>query len=144
MLDSLELSESASSSELFVMDDAPISNRVSVHLTRAALRPELELLTEVIEPKNAIASQQNLLLEAFTSSARIRLRAVGRLNTLQCDILADVQRTGTLCLPARRLAEIVRHLFAIWPTINSRSLSKVNRRRSNPARATASSTRQMQ
>jgi DNA polymerase III subunit beta len=74
------------------------------------LRAELNLLAEVVETNQASPLFSYLLLEARAD--RVRLRGVGLDNTLQCDVEADVQHTGSFCLPAKKLADIVRHLPA--------------------------------
>ena len=94
---------------LVATDEAPARN-VKLAITRNALRPELDLLAEVVEAKHAYPLFHHLLLEARAD--RVRLRAVGLYNTLQCDVEADVQQAGSLCLPAKKLADIVRHLPA--------------------------------
>lgn len=90
-------------------DTTPARN-VKLSITRNALRTELDLLTEVVEAKQAYPLFSHLLLEAHTD--RLRLRGVGLFNTLQCDVEAEVQQTGSFCLPAKKLADIVRHLPA--------------------------------
>lgn len=84
------------------------ARHVKLSIARNALRPELELLAEIVEAKQAYPLFSHLLLEARTD--RLRLRGVGLYNTLQCDVEADVQQTGSFCLPAKKLADIIRHL----------------------------------
>lgn len=94
---------------LLVADEAP-SRNVKLSITRNALRTELDLLAEVVEAKQTYPLFSHLLLEARAD--RVRLRGVGLYNTLQCDVEADVQQAGSFCLPAKKLADIVRHLPA--------------------------------
>lgn len=95
---------------LFLLASDEPSRNLKLTVSRRALQNELDLLTEVVEGKTAIPLLQHLLLEASTE--RVRLRAIGVYNTLQCDVEADVQPGGRLCLPAKKLADIVHHLPA--------------------------------
>jgi DNA polymerase III subunit beta len=98
-------------SNLFTLVTDNSSNRtVKLAIARNALRTALDLLAEVVETKQASPLFSHLLLEARAD--RVRLRGVGLYNTLQCDVEADVQQTGSFCLPAKKLADIVRHLPA--------------------------------
>lgn len=98
-------------SNLFTLaaDETP-SRTVKLSIARNALRTALDLLAEVVEAKQAYPLFSHLLLEARTD--RLRMRGVGLYNTLQCDVEAEVQHTGSFCLPAKKLADIVRHLPA--------------------------------
>ena len=86
------------------------SRSVKLSIARDALRTALELLAEVVEAKQAYPLFSQLLLEARAD--RVRLRGVDLYNTLQCEVEADVQQTGSFCLPAKKLADVVRHLPA--------------------------------
>jgi len=90
-----------------VADGAP-SRNIKLSITRNDLRTELDLLAEVVEAKQVYPLFSYLRLEALTD--RVRLRGVGLYNTLQCEVEADVQQAGSVCLPAKKLADIVRHL----------------------------------
>ncbi len=90
-------------------EEAP-TRSVKLTIARNALRTELDLLADVVEAKQTYALFHHLLLEARAD--RVRLRAIGLYNTLQCDVEADVQQAGSFCLPAKKLADIVRHLPA--------------------------------
>ena len=89
------------------VDEAP-SRNIKLAIARNDLRPELDLLVEVVEAKQAYPLFSHVLLEAHAD--RVRLRGVGLYNTLQCEVEADVQQAGSVCLPAKKLADIVRHL----------------------------------
>ncbi|MBL8206004.1 MAG: DNA polymerase III subunit beta [Blastocatellia bacterium] len=96
---------------LFTLAAVETPNRnIKLSIARNALRIALDLLAEVVEAKQAYPLFSHLLLEARAD--RLRLRGVGLYNTLQCDVEADVQQTGSFCLPAKKLADIVRHLPA--------------------------------
>jgi DNA polymerase III subunit beta len=99
-----------------VADEAP-SRNVKLAIPRNALRTELDLLAEVVEGKQTYLLFSHLLLDA--RSDRLRLRGVGLYNTLQCDVEAEVQQTGSVCLPAKKLADIVRHLPAMTIDLTS-------------------------
>lgn len=83
-------------------------HRISVYLDRKALCAELELLAEIVETKNLLPIYSHLLIEA--SGNRVILKAAGFTNMLRCEIEADVREEGAICLPARKLHEIARHL----------------------------------
>ncbi|MGH9936735.1 MAG: DNA polymerase III subunit beta, partial [Blastocatellia bacterium] len=70
--------------------------------------PNFSLLAEVVEPKSLLPSFNYLLIEA--ARGRVILRTAGLNNTLQCEIGAEVIEAGRVCLPARKLHEIVRQL----------------------------------
>lgn len=79
---------------------------LKIQVARNALLAELSVLAEAIEPKGPMPSSGYLLIEA--SCARLILRTAGPNNTLQCGVGADVIEAGRVCLPARKLYEIVR------------------------------------
>lgn len=109
MFDSTQEILAPTTNNLFTLAaDSSTSRSVKLSVARNALRTELDLLAEVVEAKQAYPLFSHLLLEA--RSDRLRLRGVGLCNTLQCNVEAEVQQTGSFCLPAKKLADIVRHL----------------------------------
>src|SRR5205814_2139785 len=77
-------------------------------IDRDMLLTELGLLAEIVEPKNALATFNHLLVEA--AGDEITLTANSLANSLQCRVDAEVVIEGRACLPARKLFEIVRQL----------------------------------
>ncbi|MBS1808805.1 MAG: DNA polymerase III subunit beta [Acidobacteria bacterium] len=105
-----EITAPAANNLFTLADNEAPARHVKLSVTRNALRTELDLLAEVVEAKQAYRLFSHLLLEARAD--RLRLRGVGLYNTLQCDVDAEVQQIGSVCLPAKKLAEIIRHLPA--------------------------------
>lgn len=118
MFASTKVTTAPTPANLFMIaaDEAPARN-VKLSITRNSLRTELDLLADIVEAKQAYPLFSHLLLETRTD--RVRLRTIGLYNTLQCDVEADVQQTGSLCLPAKKLADIVRHLPATMIDLTS-------------------------
>jgi DNA polymerase III subunit beta len=108
MIDSVGADTTGAASNLFGEVVGAIGKTVKIQLARNALLAELGLLAEVVEPKGLMPSLNYLLIEAVRN--RVILRAAGLNNTLQCEIGADVIEAGGVCLPARKLCEIVRQL----------------------------------
>jgi len=111
--------ESFQPASLLFADAVKVSNgRLKVQLDRHLLRAELDLIAEVIEPKNSLAAVVNhLLLEA--TDHRLILKACGLKQSWQSEIAADVLEEGSVCLPARKLCEIARQLPAETVSLGS-------------------------
>lgn len=77
-------------------------------IERDVLLKELALLVEVIEAKSMLATPASLLLEA--ADHQLALSAHGFSNSLCCQIEALVSLEGRVCLPVRKLFDIVRQL----------------------------------
>jgi DNA polymerase III subunit beta len=77
-------------------------------IDRDHLLKELALLVEVIEAKTMLATPASLLLEVTDN--HLILSAHGFTNSLCCQVEAMVVTEGRVCLPARKLFEIVRQL----------------------------------
>jgi DNA polymerase-3 subunit beta len=108
MFDSVGAETTVASSNLFGEVVGATGKTVKIQVARNALLAELSLLAEVVEPKGLTPSLNYLLIEAARD--RVILRAASLNNTLQCEIGADVIEAGGVCLPARKLCEIVRQL----------------------------------
>jgi len=108
MFDSVGAETTGASSNLFGEVVGAIGKTIKIQIARNALLAELGLLAEVVEPKSLMPSLNYLLIEAARN--RVILRAASLNNTLQCEIGADVIEAGSVCLPARKLCEIVRQL----------------------------------
>jgi DNA polymerase III subunit beta len=77
-------------------------------IDQTVLWRELALLVEVVESKAMLATPASLLLEA--TGNHLLLSAHGFSSSLCCQINADVTTEGSVCLPVRKLGEIVRQL----------------------------------
>ena len=77
-------------------------------IERDVLLKELALLAEVIEAKTMLATPASLLLEAADN--HLTLSAHGFSSSLCCQVEALVVTEGRVCLPVRKLFEIVRQL----------------------------------
>ena len=108
MFDSLNTETTGAASNLFGEVVGAIGKTIKIQIIRNALLAELSLLAEVVEPKSLLPSFNYLLIEA--ARGRVILRTAGLNNTLQCEIGAEVIEAGGVCLPARKLHEIVRQL----------------------------------
>jgi len=89
---------------------------LKIQIHRDAFLAELELLAEVVEPKNRLLAYSHLRMEA--AGDRVILQAAGFKNALQCEAEALVLEEGVLCLPARKLREILRQLPSEMLTLN--------------------------
>jgi len=116
MFDSLNTETTGAASNLFGEVVGAIGKTIKIQITRSALLAELSLLAEVVEPKSLLPSFNYLLIEA--ARGRVILRTAGLNNTLQCEISAEVIEAGGVCLPARKLHEIVRQLPSETITIS--------------------------
>lgn len=103
-----EITAPAASNLFTLATDEGLTRNVKLSIARQSLRTELELFAHVVEANQSLPPFSHLLLEARAD--RVRLRGAGLYNTLQCDLEADVQQAGSFCLPAKKLADIVRHL----------------------------------
>ena len=81
---------------------------LKIQIHRDVLLIELELLAEIVEPKNTLLAYSHLRMEA--TGDRVILQAAGFRNALQCEAEALVLEEGVLCLPARKLLDILRQL----------------------------------
>jgi len=116
MFDSVNNETTGVSSNLFGEVVGAIRKTIKIQIARNALLGELSLLAEVVKPKSLLPSFNYLLVEAARD--RVILRTAGLNNTLQCEIGADVIEAGGVCLPARKLYEIVRQLPSETITIS--------------------------
>ncbi len=114
MFDSSYTETTGAASNLFGEMVGAIGKTIKIHIARNDLLAELGLLAEIVEPKSLLPTLNYLLIEAARD--RLILRAASLNNTLQCEVEADVIEPGAVCLPARKLYEIVRQLPA--ETIN--------------------------
>jgi DNA polymerase-3 subunit beta len=108
MFDSVNTETTGSASNLFGEVIGAIGKSIKIQTTRNDLLTELSLLAEVVEPKNLLPAFNYLLIEG--AGRRAMLRAASLNSTLLCEISADVIEAGRVCLPARKLYEIVRQL----------------------------------
>lgn len=77
-------------------------------VSAAVLSKELAFVLGAVERKNTIPVLTNLLLES-TKGLGLRLTGTDLDVTLRCDFEAeDVAKDGAICVPARKLSEIVR------------------------------------
>jgi len=116
MFDSVNTETTGASSNLFGEVVGPIGKTIKIQIARNALLAELSLLAEVVEPKSLLRSFNYLLVEA--ARGRVILRTASLNNTLQCQVGADMIVAGRVCLPARKLYEIVRQLPSETITIS--------------------------
>ncbi|MDX2029073.1 MAG: DNA polymerase III subunit beta [Blastocatellia bacterium] len=75
---------------------------------KSSFLKELNLLQGVVEKKSTIPILSNLLLETGDGVVRIKGTDLDLSITTQCE--ADVKEAGALCIPAKKLFEIVRSL----------------------------------
>jgi DNA polymerase-3 subunit beta len=108
MFDSVSTETTGSASNLFGEVIGAIGKSIKIQTTRNDLLTELSLLAEIVEPKNLLPAFNYLLIEGVGS--RVILRAASLNNRLQCETGADVIDAGRICLPARKIYEIVRQL----------------------------------
>jgi DNA polymerase III subunit beta len=108
MFDSVNNETTGVSSNLFGEVVGAIGKTIKIQIARNPVLAELGLLAEALEPKSLLPSFNHLLIEA--ARGRVILRTAGLNNTLQCEIGAEVIEAGSVCLPARKLYEIVRQL----------------------------------
>jgi len=81
---------------------------LKIQIHRDAFLAELELLAEIVEPKNTLLAYSHLRIEA--AGDRVVLQAAGFKSALHCEAEALVLEEGVLCLPARKLFDILRQL----------------------------------
>ncbi|MGE0131520.1 MAG: DNA polymerase III subunit beta [Blastocatellales bacterium] len=110
MFDSSYNETTGAASNLFGEVVGAVGKTIKIHIARNDLLAELSLLVEIVEPKSLLPTLSYLLIEAARD--RLILRAASLNNTLQCEVEADVIEPGSVCLPARKLYEIVRQLPA--------------------------------
>ncbi|MFN0083759.1 MAG: DNA polymerase III subunit beta [Blastocatellia bacterium] len=75
---------------------------------KSSFLKELNLLQGVVEKKSTIPILSNLLLETGDGVVRIKGTDLDLSISTQCE--ADVKQAGALCIPAKKLFEIVRSL----------------------------------
>jgi DNA polymerase III subunit beta len=121
MFDGVSTETTGSASNLFGEVIGAIGRSIKIQTTRNELLTELNLLAEVVEPKNLLPAFNYLLIEG--AGSRVILRAASLNNTLQCEIDVDVIEAGRVCLPARKLYEIVRQLPPETVTISGNEQS---------------------
>ncbi len=108
MYDSVNVGMADKTQVLFAQVAGGTGSAIEIHIGRNNLLAELGLLAEIIEPKGLLPAFNYLLIEA--AGDRVVLRAASLNNTLQCEVEANVLEQGSVCLPARKLYEIVRQL----------------------------------
>jgi len=77
-------------------------------IDRAAFLNELQSLQGVVSAKQLIPALSHLLIE--TKAGRIAMRATDLDITVKTECAASVRKDGSICLPARKLTEIVKSL----------------------------------
>src|SRR5919206_4057453 len=78
-------------------------------ISRSALQKELGFVQGTVEKKNTIPALSNILIESVGENT-IRLLGTDLDVTLRCETEAEIKTTGSMCVGARKLFEIVRVL----------------------------------
>jgi DNA polymerase-3 subunit beta len=84
------------------------SQKLRIQISQKALRVELDLLSEVVETKKTALPFNHILIG--TTGKRVTLEAAGAANAIQCEAEANVFGGGSVCLPAIKLCDVVKHL----------------------------------
>lgn len=78
-------------------------------INKLNLQKELSFVQGVVEKKNTIPVLSNILIESLGENA-IRITGTDLDVTIRCDAEAEIQAAGAICVPARKLFDIVRLL----------------------------------
>ncbi len=77
-------------------------------ISTETLKSEVNLLQSIAEQKSGVAALASILIESTETG--VRLIATDLDVTLQTDIVADVKTEGNVCIPAKKLYDIVKSL----------------------------------
>lgn len=78
-------------------------------IKQSVLKEELSYIQGVVERKSTIPVLSNILIESLGEN-EIRILGTDLDVTIRCDAEADIKQTGSMCIQARKLFDIIRTL----------------------------------
>lgn len=78
-------------------------------IDQSVLKEELGFVQGIVERKTTIPVLSNILIESI-GEREIRILGTDLDVTIRCDAEADIKKAGAMCIPARKLFDIVRAL----------------------------------